>query len=140
MTALEEISKQLDSVTDKISTQVRSVSLGVLAVAWLFLSGNKDVPDLPALSPTAKSEQFIAIAALCILALVADLAQYLCGYWNALVALEAIRQSGATSATYPNDWRRKGRMFFFSAKSWLALIAAGWLIGLLAYAVWPRSG
>jgi hypothetical protein len=135
MPSIDDIAKQLDAVTDKISTLVRSVSLGVLAIAWLFLSGNKDAPHFAALAHS--SSQFLAIAGLCILALVADLAQYICGLWSALQAYDVAKASNTSSANYANDWRKKGREIFFSAKQWLALGAALWLVVVLGYAAWP---
>lgn len=47
------------------------------------------------------------------------------------LAIEAKREK----VIYPNNWYRRLRFFFFRAKFWVTLIAAGWLIFALAFPI-----
>jgi hypothetical protein len=121
MPPLKEINDELDFVTDRISTQVRTIALSVLALVWLFLAGGKDAPALP----TAPARpMLLGIAAVTIAALVADYLQYLFGYLatNAVrIRAEAAREKAA-DFDY-SDYRYRLRVWFFWGKQFLTLVA-----------------
>jgi hypothetical protein len=74
-TTTKETVAELQWLSDRLSTQVRTISLGVLAVAWALLQAPpKGLP----ISPRA----LIWIALVALLAMVADLLQYVVGYIN----------------------------------------------------------
>lgn len=125
---LSEVRQDLHDVTDQISTQVRTITLGVLAVAWLGLSGAGKIEALN-LGPTW---QLTAIAGLCIVTLFADLVQYGAGYSlvkGTLLAAERAKQSETSYNT--SDWRYAVRIRAFELKQWLAAASALWLVGLI---------
>jgi hypothetical protein len=130
---ITEIYKELDIVTDRISTQVRTITVGVLALVWVFLSGGK---DMPAISLVTDKRFLLVIAAMCIVTLVVDLAQYQVGYWLTNRIRKAAERVNQTEAAYDQlDWRYRLRIWLFWAKQVLSLAAAFLLMIVLAYSV-----
>ncbi|GLQ94466.1 hypothetical protein [Dyella acidisoli] len=126
MATLKEASQRLDLLSTQISTQVRTVALGVLAVAWLFISGSKDSPTLLA---KISEWELVTIAFLSLLALAFDLLQYFVGYfvdYRAYKKARALKNADNPSPTvkFPKNPLRH---FFFYTKQMLAIVAAGWL-------------
>lgn len=149
MTQEDRIQDDLNAISDRISTTVRSVSLGVLALAWLFIAGSKDASAL--ISLATYKWQLLAIAAVCVIALLLDLAQYFCGYqcsYNALLDAESTDDEEASEQNVQVDsksydfteayhvWRRR----FFWAKQVAAAVATFWMLGLIFIAVSTTSG
>jgi len=125
MPKLSEIYQELDFVSDRISTQVRQIALGVLAVAWLFLVGGKDKPPLPA--PPGRL-WLLGVAAVSIAVLVADYLQYVFGYW-ATNAVRRKAEAAKQTATEFNlrDLRYRARTWLFWLKQVLAMMAVAGL-------------
>src|SRR6266853_549781 len=79
MASKKDVLDDLDFSSDRISTQVRTIGLSVIAVAWLFLVGGKDTPVLRVLP----SHTLLLVAGgLSLLALLFDYFQYVAGYVN----------------------------------------------------------
>lgn len=142
--AADRIQDDLNVITDRISNTVRSVSLGVLALAWLFIAGSKDASGL--ISLTGYRWQLLAIAAISIFALLLDLAQYFCGYQCSLKALHEEEDEDEEEDLKPKPRKAKspprkaydfteayhlGRRAFFWAKQVAAGIATFWMLGLI---------
>jgi hypothetical protein len=127
MATLKEASQRLDLLSTQISTQVRTISLGVLAVTWLFISGSKDSPALLGKIP---KWELVTVACLCLIALVLDMAQYCIAFYKVRKAYDATRASKTDTnpdpkVTYPKDnWRNR----FFYAKQVFAGGGALWLV------------
>jgi len=133
MAKLTEVLEELDFVTDRISTQVRTIALSVLAVAWLFLVGGKDAPVLPTSPDKA---WLLRIAAVSIATLVADYLQYLFGFWATDAVRRKAEAEGATTADYDyGDLRWRVRSWLFWIKQILALTAVGGLAAVCAGAL-----
>jgi hypothetical protein len=129
---LEELYEDLNFATDRISSQVRTLTFGVLALVWLFLSGNKDAPILK----IGSREPLVVIAGLCIATLLLDAAQYWGMYRSARKLLRDAEAARETEAEY--DERTPMRILqqvCFWAKQLLAAIAALWLIALIFVSV-----
>jgi len=77
----------------------------------------------------------LAIAILSILAISFDLLQYVMGYRNVDLARKIAKKNNKNEFTYPDDVYRKARFCFFYAKIWLTIIAALWLVIVLAIAI-----
>src|SRR5437016_7123714 len=74
-TSTKETVVELQWLSDRISSQVRAIALGVLAVAWaVLLSPPKDL--------SISSAAMLWVALIALLTLVADLLQYVLGYIN----------------------------------------------------------
>jgi hypothetical protein len=129
----KEIYAELDFLSDRLSTQIRTLALGVLAIVWLFLAGLKDAPALKLASST---RPLIGIGLLCILGILCDYLQYLFGYRATLDAKKRAEDSTTQTASYNyDDWRWKGRMWCFRLKQVVTVGASVWLLALIVAAV-----
>jgi hypothetical protein len=133
MASQKEILDELAVLSDRISTQVRTVALSVIATVWLFVVGGKDAPLLP---HSPDKSWLLAAGALCLLALLFDYLQYLAGYKCASALLNAGPKAGAAEKdAYKYNrtaftWR--ARRFFFIAKQLLLICgfcALTWTLG-----------
>ena len=130
--SVEKIHEDLDFATDRISTQVRTLTFGILALVWLFLSGNKDVPILK----IGGREPLLMIAGLCIATLLIDVTQYWSMYRSARQVLQHADDNKLTEAEYDNKrLMRRMQQACFWLKQVLAAIAAVWLIALIFVSV-----
>ena len=132
MQTIDDANKRLSELTAQISTLIRTLSLGVLAIVWLFLSGSSDVSHL---ARSVSEWELIAVAFLSILAISFDLLQYVAGYMAVALACELAKQNNKKEVTYPNNRYRKARFGFFYAKIVVAVGGALWLLVMLASAV-----
>lgn len=133
METLDDTKKSLDTLSGQISTLVRTLALGVLAVVWLFLSGSREAA--PILGQVA-GWQLVSIAGLSILAILSDLLQYVFAYKQVLRARKAAQTAKKEEVEYSDqDGYRKVRFACFRLKFWLTLLAAAWLVGALGFAV-----
>lgn len=129
-----EIYAELDFVTDRLSTQIRTLAIGVLAITWLFLAGLKDAPTLKLASST---RPLVFIGGLCIVGILTDYLQYLFGYFGTSDAMKRAEASTAQAASYLyDDWRWRGRNLCFNTKQIVIVGACLWLLALIAHAVW----
>ena len=129
---LAEIYADLDDVTDRLSSQVRALSLGVLALTWLFLSGNDDVPK----SVSTHMTQLKLISVCCVLALLADLMQYVFGYWSTYRVVRAAERSKQREASFDSkSFPYRARRYAFYIKIAMAIIAAVWVVLLIAWSL-----
>ena len=129
MASKKDIQADIDFLSDRISTQVRTIALSVIAIAWLFLVGGKDAPILRV--PPSHAVLLWA-GALSFGALVVDYLQYLMGYLDGRRVLrKGERENVAefrydyTSATY------RLRAYFYWGKQ--VLVIAG--VVALAFAI-----
>lgn len=126
MSSAVGIASKLDTLSSHISTQVRAISVGVLAVAWLSLSGSDDIKAFS----LGDTRWLIAIGGLCVGALCLDLLQYISGYWN----LELRRLKWGVGS-WVVRWLRTARFACFYGKQICAVLAAVWLVSLITIRV-----
>ncbi|WP_431286943.1 hypothetical protein [Roseateles chitinivorans] len=128
---LAGVRADLTATSNQISSQVRTIVLGVLAFVWLFLSGAKDIPaEIVCAMPKS---QLIVVAILCILSLLADWIQYFLGYRCSLKVLKEFDPARPVSAEYDTStliYRARGWSFW--AKQAFAAAAVAWMLILLA--------
>ena len=133
MSVLDDIYKELDWLTDRLSTEVRTVALGVLAVAWGLLMSDK--------GPTQEVAQqrkwhLLFIGGGCVLVLFLDYLQYFAGYINTSEVRKSYEKDPPVQTTYQSkkvSWFF--RRFFFVAKQvalaavviWLMIVLGRWL-------------
>ena len=127
MATRAEASEKMRALSGQISTLIRTISLSVLAVSWLFLSGSKDASSLISVVPKS---QMLVIAILSVLALALDLVQYMAAYRQ--VSGDYHKVSDEEKVIYSDSIVRN---FTFYAKQYVALIAAAWLVGLMFWAI-----
>ena len=109
MAERKDILTELNFITDRISTQVRTVALSLIALSWLFLGGGGTQTALAA-KPSA--ELLLASGALCLLAIFTDYLQYVVGYFDSQQVLKKGEESGAKDYVYTygaggHRWRRR---------------------------------
>jgi hypothetical protein len=115
---------ELNYVSGQISTEVRTINLGVLGTAWALLVTSSN-GRLEPLSAGAA----ILIIGLCILSIVCHLLQYVAGYQNADVYLCKMEKQGLNEFQYDKkEILYRMRIWLFWLKIVFALFAAGILI------------
>lgn len=129
MASRQQAADKKKDLSGQISTLIRTLSLSVLAVAWLFLSGTKDAPLIVQLVPKS---QMMVIGALCVLSVGFDLVQYIAGYLQVTGDYKRAKESNSNEVIYSDSLLRA---FAFRAKIFLSILAAFWLVALLFWAV-----
>jgi hypothetical protein len=125
---LTKIYENLDFATDRLSTQIRTLVFGILALVWLFLSGSKDVPALK----IGSKYQLLGVAFLCVLTLLIDAVQY----WSYYMSSNSVRRTAEAQNKKEAEYdetsllRRLQRGSFW-AKQVTALLATIWLLILI---------
>jgi hypothetical protein len=128
MATKEDLVKELNWVTEKISSQVWTLNLGTLGTTWSLLIAS----GLPA-NIRFTTRDAIWIFVLSLLSLLCEMAQYLSGFFLAKRLHDQIEQSGRTEFQYPtNSILYKARQFFFGWKIVLTIAAAVILVLTLA--------
>jgi hypothetical protein len=126
---LKDVYTDLDFATDRLSAQVRTLALGILALVWTFLSAAKDVIPLKL---GGSKEPLVIIGALCILALLLDLLQYVAFYISANGIRKVAERAKSTEAEYDEGSpARMAQTFLFWAKQLVMIGAAVWLLALI---------
>lgn len=109
-------------VSDRISGQVRTLSVSVVAVTWLFLVPGKDGP--PPFPRPPDTDYLLIAGASALLALVADFLQYVSNY----VMVQSTLAKGESTSSYSYDensvaWKASDRLFWIKQ----GLLACGFL-------------
>jgi hypothetical protein len=131
---IAKVYEDLTTVGDKISTQVRTIAVGLLALVWLVLTGGDHAPSLLG---TPSRPLLVFVALLCILTLVFDYLQYLCGWLSS----DAVRKKAdaesldETSFNY-DDVRYRLRNGFFWLKQILAMVSVVLVLIALVPTMW----
>src|SRR5258708_29323662 len=129
MPAEKDIVARLDVLTDKLSTQVRTLALGVLASSWGFLIGDT-VKSLP----SWLKGRLVTIGILAVTVLLLDLLQYIFGFLVAQRAHRAIEKAKSSGQQDPsvdydsNDWAFRMSLVLFWGKVALLAMTAAWLV------------
>jgi hypothetical protein len=129
MAEKKEILASIDFLGDRISNQVRTVALSVIATVWLFAIGGKDVPVLP----TSPDKNLLLISGgLCLVALFVDYLQYLAGYVNTYRVLRSGEKNQLA------DFKYNRTAFLYRVRTWCfwlkqTLVVTAFL--LLAFAI-----
>jgi hypothetical protein len=115
----------LNFATDRLSAEVRQISLGLLALIWALLVGEVK------LNIAADAKLLLIVAALAILAMVIDFIQYIAGYFASRRAWADIRTGGQGS--YQREWwSYRIRTLSFGAKIIVSLGGTALMLGVLA--------
>jgi hypothetical protein len=123
-----KIQDELNFLSDKLSSQVRTTALGTLVLSWGLLIGE---------SPTAKAVasnlgwNLLAVGGLAVLAVFFDFLQYLAGYLNARKAFKnVVKDTNGNEVGQYDDKALSYRLrrFFFFAKMIVLAIEVTWLL------------
>lgn len=120
MPSLQEIRADLRTSSDRMSAQVRTITLGLLIVSWGLLIGESTLSkEISAESRTS----LLLVGLMAILTMVLDFLQYVFAYWDSNRLHGEAEQSGKTEAKYnKNSWSYKLRMGLFWAKQILVVL------------------
>lgn len=120
MATKENLLKDLDRVTEKISAQVWTLNLGTLGTTWSLLI-TTSVPEKLRFSLTDSRWIFL----ICFCALLCEMGQYLSAYKMQTGILRDIETKGQTEFSYDTDsWGYRLRTTFFFLKIVLTILAA----------------
>lgn len=128
MATFAEAATKRKELSSQISTLIRTLSLSVLAVSWIFLSGGKDASELIEMVPKS---HMLWIALLCVLAIGLDLAQYIAGYDQVSKDHKRAKALQSDEVIY---LKSNARTFCFRAKILVAMVAMFWLVAMLGWA------
>lgn len=131
MRSFEEARLSLAAISAQLSSIVRTISAGVLAICWLFLSKSSDVEGI--LSSVSETS-IVIVTILALTALAFDLLQYMIAYSQERAEYDKSESSKAEGVThYKYDKRRVARFVFFELKQYFAAAAALLLVFSLAF-------
>ena len=134
MPTLEKVIEELNFLSEVLSTRVRTLATGVLALAWVFVLGNA-IKDEHA--GFIADRDLVAPIVLAFLSLLADLSQYWCGLVGTRRHLQRMEKSDLTSADYDYDSvAYRLRTIFFYLKLSFMLASVAWLLFLLIEAIY----
>ena len=131
MATKDKILDDLNFVTDRISTQVRTLALGVLAFIWgIIISDSQMAKSIS----EPLSAQLLGIAGGALLTMLLDFLQYIAAYKSTVRVLAAIEKVGASEGTYDyRSWEFRLRRFFFWSKVCILTLTVLALLRILAW-------
>ena len=125
MPNLKEYIKEKAFVSDRISTQVRIIAIGLLATTWSLLIGQINISkDILQCSRV----HFILIIILSILTLVFDFLQYTFSYSNIYKKITKMKNENIDEGDYDEDIYYKLSIFCFKSKQLTLLVGVVYFI------------
>src|ERR1700730_16054483 len=97
MVTKKDITSQLDVVTDKLSSRVRTTAVAVLALSWGLLVGGS--PADAAISVPLRPS-LILLGGASVIVLFLDFLQYLAGYFNVKKLLDEMEKTGVDKGQF----------------------------------------
>jgi len=121
MPTKEKIIEELNWLSDRISTQVRTISVSLLVITWGLIIGKPEI-SLPFSEELKKHLLVVGIIAL--IAMLGDFLQYFFGYVNTNGLRKKMELEEKTETDYDyNVLTYKLRSFFFWFKQIMIIIA-----------------
>jgi hypothetical protein len=103
MAKKDALLKELDWITEKISSQVWTLNVGALGTAWSLLIANRF---------SIRNAVWVFVPSL--LSLLCEMAQYLSGYWLDRRLLAEMERNNRDEFHYPKrSFLYRARQFFF---------------------------
>jgi len=132
MATQNEILAREKDVTDKISTQVRTISVGLIVFTWSIYNSAENT--LAAAMRNVLAPLFLVVDILCIAALSADFIQYVCAKVSVENSLNQPIDAANDVYGYHTGWLSyKGQYWAFWAKIVLCGLAIALACVLTAY-------
>lgn len=114
MVTKDFIKKEKDFHSDKVSTQIRAVAIGLLIAVWGVLIGETKSTSI---AGSALKNHLLWIALIALSAMFCDFLQYLFGYANNTALLHQMDKDKIDEIQYDySDWRYKGQRYCFWSK------------------------
>jgi len=126
---IKEIIEELRFISDRLSTQVRMVALGLLAITWTILVGESAF--LRKLSE-GLGKSLLLISVLSVFVLLVDFLQYVIGYIYVNKTLKAAEAQGLTETNFdPDSWLFKSRSILFWTKQFVLIATLVFFLAVL---------
>jgi hypothetical protein len=131
-----DVLERLAAVSDRISLQVRTLALGLLAFTWAIFVGDSDLPTRLAI---AFKWHLLLIAGLAIAALALDLLQYVVGYLVADSLRMRLESTNTEKGEYEYDsFGYRTQTWCFFGKQIVIGIAVCWLLVKVGIFIWTQ--
>ena len=129
MPTLEKVIEDLNWVCDRISTQVRTISIGLLAITWGLLIGK---PEISQPLPLWLKKNLLVIGILTLFTMLVDFLQYLFGFFIIEGLRKSMEKNKQTEAVYDyGTITYKLRKICFGLKLILVIIACIWFLAVV---------
>ena len=129
MATKDKIIEELLWLSDRISTQVRTLGIGLLAITWGFLIGQ---PEISGPVPENLKKHLLIVGILVLCAMICDFLQYFFGYLNTKRLLNNIERENMSEITYDyTTLSYRVRNFFFWFKQILLFLSCSWFLAII---------
>lgn len=126
MPKLKDFIVEKNFVTDRISTQIRIIAVGLLVTAWSLLIGQVNI--FKGITACFRIH-FILISIIAIITLVLDFLQYKFSYLNLNKKIKSMKEKNMDEeSVYQEDKYYKGSNFFFISKQYVLLTGVAYFI------------
>jgi hypothetical protein len=125
MVKIKELIEELQFLSDRISTQVRTISVSLIAFVWILLIGGDNAPFKFSLF---ERRQLLIIVFLALIAMLLDFLQYFFGYLYTNSLRKDLEESEKEKGEYDYcSWKYRLRIDMFWSKQIILMVAAVWL-------------
>lgn len=132
MPTKSDLIDNLNWTTERLSSRVWSIAVGVLATCLAYIIESTKKNGEPFLSPVDVAMP----AGIALIALLLDLLQYVAANRQSLALLREIEAKGAESGLYdPKSFASRLRSFAYTAKIGACVVSAVWLIVISTWRV-----
>jgi len=136
MPTLDTVKEDLNFLTDRISTQIRTIAIGLIIITWGLLIGdiklNIEILD-------TQKYQLLTICAIAVIVMFLDFLQYMFGYfYTSSLRKKMIDKNLAQSEVDERNILWFFRCFFFHVKQYLLVIDVIWFIKITAILVYKK--
>lgn len=129
MPKLKEVIDELKWISDRISTQVRTIGMGILAVTWGLLITQ---PQIAGPLPDNLKKNLLIIGVIALSSIFCDFLQYFFAYLNNEGLRNRIEEGNLDALDYDySATSYKLRKFFFWTKQVLLITACAWLLAII---------
>lgn len=126
MPKLKEIIEELQFLSDRISTQVRTIAVSLIALVWAI---SLDATSSQIGLTVSAKRELVLIGVLALLAMVFDYLQYFLGFVYTNALRNEIESQDKEEGQYNyRDWRYRLRNGLFCMKQIVLLAAVVWLV------------
>jgi len=129
MIAYEKIVEELQWVSDRISTQVRTLGIGLIAITWGLIISQ---PQIAGPIPDSLKKNLLIVGVVAVAAMFCDFLQYFFAYLNSHILLKKMESENLDEAIYDHTAKTyKLRIFFFWTKQIVLLVACIWFLAAI---------
>jgi len=126
MVAYKKVVDELQWVSDRISTQIRTIGLGLIILTWGLIIGQ---PEIAGPIPASLTKNLLIIGVVALGTMFCDFLQYFFAYLNSDILRKKMEIKKLDEADYDYTAATyKLRTFFFWSKQVLLFVACIWFL------------